>query len=163
MVVPFGEWALMMALPDDLSPDRDSERGEPMSIRSRVPPPRSAARFAASLTGAVDESVNPLCSAGSFPADGGFGVEACVEVLLEQGAAFAGEWGAAAGWEERQRFGVGDGVGPAAFVDPMVVKNAEAIEVVFGGRAAVDPMPAMVSVAADRRPVTAGEQASAIA
>src|SRR6185312_17127193 len=39
-----------------------------------------------------------LCSAGCFASDGGFGVEAFVEVGLEQSAAFAAEGGSAAGW-----------------------------------------------------------------
>src|SRR6185437_9234160 len=103
-----------------------------------------------------------LCSAGCFASDGGFGVEAFVEVGLEQSAAFAAEWGSAAGWVELEGLGVDDLVGPAAFMDLDVVERAEEFEVVLGGGTAVDVMLPVVGFAAPGRPVAAGEQATAV-
>ena len=52
---------------------------------------------------------------------------------------------------ELERFRVDDRVRPAAFMDLVVMENAEAVEVVLGGRAAVEPVFAVVGVAADGR------------
>src|SRR5487761_2700386 len=74
------------------------------------------------------------CSAGCFDVDGGLGVQALVEVGLQECLAFAGECGSLVGWEEFQGVRVDDLVGPAAFVDQVMVEKAEGVEVLLGRR-----------------------------
>ena len=81
-----------------------------------------------------------------------------VELLRQpdEGSSFGGDGWSVAGWVEVQGLGVLEGVGPAAFVEHVVVFGAEEVEVVGSGGAAVGDVDAVVCFAPGWGPVAAG-------